>query len=168
MRDKGVFALHSDARSILMYDYLFWQFTSFNQVDSFERYVRTPPQPERSYALPDLELVIAFGRATELYGFRTGGYAPGFLEVWWNSRIASGHIVETADGYRLTDAAIAALLDELATVAGEGGQPYSPARRRTLQGASSRAAALAMVFKLVRDDLVVRPRLAVRAVVQWG
>lgn len=104
-----------------MYDYLFWLFTSFNQVDSFERYVRTPSQHERSYARPDYELMIAFDLASEPYGFRTGGYAPGYLGDWWNSRIASGHIVETADGHRLTDAAISTLLDELAVVAGENG-----------------------------------------------
>ncbi|MCX4746144.1 SMI1/KNR4 family protein [Kitasatospora sp. NBC_01287] len=121
VRDKGFFALHADARSMLMYDYLFWLFTSFNQVASFERYLRTPQQSERSYATPDYELMISFGLASEQYGFRTGGYAPGFLEEWWNSRIAPGRITETADGYRLTDAAVAALLHELATVAGEGG-----------------------------------------------
>ncbi|WP_406277563.1 hypothetical protein [Embleya sp. NBC_00896] len=120
-RDKGFFVRHADARSVLMYDYLFWLFTRLNQVGSFEQYLRTPPQPERCYALPDYELMIAFGLATEPYGFRTGGYAPGFLEEWWNSRIASGHIAETADGYRLTDAAVASLLHELATVAGDGG-----------------------------------------------
>ncbi|WP_326675183.1 SMI1/KNR4 family protein [Streptomyces sp. NBC_01237] len=121
VRDKGFFALHADTRSMLMYDYLFWLFTSFNQVDSFERYVSAPPEHERSYALPDYELMIAFDLVSQPYGFRTGGYAPGFLEEWWKSRIASGHIVETADGFRLTDAAIAALLDALATVAGAGG-----------------------------------------------
>ncbi|MFF1785127.1 SMI1/KNR4 family protein [Kitasatospora sp. NPDC058243] len=121
VHDKGFFALHADARSTLMYDYLFWLFSSFNRVDSFERYLRTPPQDEPSYALPDYELMIAFGLESEQYGFRTGGYAPGFLEDWWNSRIASGQIVETADGYRLTDATITTLLDGLATVAGQGG-----------------------------------------------
>jgi hypothetical protein len=117
VHDKGFFALHTDARSMLMYDCLFWLFTSFNQVGSFEQYLRTPPQPERSYALPDYGLMIAFGLVSEPYGFRTGGYAPSCLEEWWNSRIASGHIAETANGYRLTDDAIASLLHELATVA---------------------------------------------------
>lgn len=124
VHDKGVFALHADMCSRLMYDYLFWLFTSFNRVGSFERYLRTPPQYERSYALPDYELMIAFGLVSDQYGFRTGGYAPGFLEEWWHSRIASGLIVETAHGYRLTDAAVAALLDELATVAGDGVWAY--------------------------------------------
>lgn len=119
VRDKGFFALHADTCSRLMYDYLFWLFTSFNRVGSFERYIRTPAQYERSYALPDYELMIIFGLVSEQYDFRTGGYAPGFLEEWWNSRVASGRIVETADGYRLTEAAITALLDELASVAGE-------------------------------------------------
>ncbi|MFE6049326.1 SMI1/KNR4 family protein [Kitasatospora sp. NPDC056446] len=121
VHDKGFFALHADARSMLMYDYLFWLFTGFNRVDSFERYLRTPPQSERSYTLPDYELMIAFGLDPEQYGFRTGGYAPGFLEEWWNSRTASGRIAETAGGYRFTEAAVTALLDELATAAGQGG-----------------------------------------------
>jgi hypothetical protein len=121
VREKGFFAMHADARSMLMYDFLFWLFTSYTQVGSFEQYLRTPSQCERSYARPDYELMICFGLGSDQYGFRTGGYAPGFLEDWWNSRIASGHIVETADGYRLTDASIASLLDELATVSGRRG-----------------------------------------------
>ncbi|MEZ0113491.1 hypothetical protein ABH920_007521 [Catenulispora sp. EB89] len=121
VQDKGFFALHADARSLLMYDYLFWLFTSFNRVGSFEQYLRTPPQHERSYALPDYELMIVFSLGSEPYGFTTGGYGPGFLEEWWESRIASSHIVETADGYRLADAVITAMLDELATVACQGG-----------------------------------------------
>ncbi|WP_326763723.1 SMI1/KNR4 family protein [Streptomyces sp. NBC_01591] len=119
VHDKGFFALHADARSTLMYDYLFWLYTSFNQVGSFDRYVRTPPQYERSYALPDYELMIVFGLVADPYDFSTGGYAPGFLEDWWNSRVASGRISGTADGYRMTDAAVTALLDELATVVGD-------------------------------------------------
>ncbi|MEE1736121.1 hypothetical protein [Streptomyces sp. BE147] len=35
--DKEFFALHADERSTLMYDCLFWLFTSFNRVDSFDR-----------------------------------------------------------------------------------------------------------------------------------
>ncbi|WP_194916154.1 SMI1/KNR4 family protein [Catenulispora rubra] len=120
VQDKGFFALHADAHSMLMYDYLFWLFTSFNRVGSFEQYLTTPPQHERSYALPDYELMIAFSLVSEPYGFSTGGYGPGFLEQWWESRIASGQIVETADGYRLTDPVVTALLDELAAVARQG------------------------------------------------
>ena len=120
VRDKGFFALHADARSMLMYDYLFWLFTSFNRVGSVEQYLRTPAQHERSYALPDYELMIVFSLGSEPYGFNTGGYGPGFLEQWWESRIASGQIVETADGYRLTDTVVTALLGELAAVGGEG------------------------------------------------
>lgn len=121
VRDRGYFALYADVRSMLMYDYLFWLFTSCNRVDAFERYLRTPPQHERSYELPDYELMISFGLASEQYGFRTGGYAPDFLEEWWHSRIASGSIVETADGYRPTDVATVTLLADLTTVAGEDG-----------------------------------------------
>ncbi|MFJ3336016.1 SMI1/KNR4 family protein [Streptomyces sp. NPDC086766] len=121
VRDKGYFALHADARSMLMYDYLFWLFTSFNQVGSFEGYLANPPQSRRSYAQPYYGLMIAFGVARDPYGFCTGGYAPGFVEQWWKSRLASGHIAETADGYRLTEAAVAALLHELASAAGEDG-----------------------------------------------
>ncbi|MFE2410468.1 SMI1/KNR4 family protein [Kitasatospora sp. NPDC059408] len=125
VHDKGFFALHADARSMLMYDYLFWLFTSFNRVDSFEGYLKTPPQAEGSGTLPTYELMITgCGPAHEPYGFRTGGYGPARLEEWWNSRIASGHLTETVDGYRFTDAAVAALLDELAAVAGDAiGRP---------------------------------------------
>ncbi|MFJ7200636.1 MULTISPECIES: SMI1/KNR4 family protein [unclassified Streptomyces] len=119
VHDKGFFALHADARSTLMYDYLFWLFTSFNQVGSFDRYVRAPARSGRSYALPDYELMIVFGLVADPYDFSTGGYAPGFLEDWWNARVDSGRIRETADGYRMTDAAVTTLLDELAAVAGD-------------------------------------------------
>ncbi|MFB6503957.1 MULTISPECIES: SMI1/KNR4 family protein [unclassified Streptomyces] len=119
VHDKGFFALHADARSTLMYDYLFWLFTGFNRVESFDRYLKAPAGQERSYAAPDYELMIVFGLVAEPYGFRTGGYAPGFLEDWWESRVASGRIAETADGYRMTDAAVAALLDELAAAVGD-------------------------------------------------
>ncbi|MFD0294754.1 SMI1/KNR4 family protein [Streptomyces sp. NPDC127118] len=119
VHDKGFFALHADERSTLMYDCLFWLFTSFNRVDSFDRYVKAPAGHERSYALPDYELMIVFGLVADPYDFNTGGYAPGFVEDWWNSRVASGHIAETADGYRMTGAAVTALLDGLAAVADE-------------------------------------------------
>ncbi|MGW2181123.1 SMI1/KNR4 family protein [Streptomyces sp. NPDC001732] len=119
VHDKGFFSLHADARSTLMYDYLFWLFTRFNRVGSFDQYMRTSPQDERSYATPDYELMIVFCLVTDPYEFSTGGYARGFLEDWWNSRVASGHIGETADGYRMTEAAVTTLLDELAAVVGD-------------------------------------------------
>jgi hypothetical protein len=37
---------------------------------------------------------------------------------WWDARIASGDIVETAEGYRLTSKAEATLIGRLATIAG--------------------------------------------------
>ncbi|MEU2671453.1 SMI1/KNR4 family protein [Streptomyces sp. NPDC007164] len=114
VHDKGFFALHADERSTLMYDCLFWLFTSFNRVDSLDRYMKPPAGHERSYALPDYELMIVFGLVADPYDFSTGGYAPGFVEDWWDSRVASGRIAETADGYRMTDAAVTALLDGLA------------------------------------------------------
>ncbi|GAA1258655.1 hypothetical protein GCM10009665_56020 [Kitasatospora nipponensis] len=135
VHDKGLFALHADARSTLMYDYLFWLFTSFNQVRSFEQYVRTPPHHERSSKPPNYALmIVGFSPASEPYGFRTGGCARACLDEWWSSRIASGRIAETADGHRFTDAAVAALLDELATVAGEGASAVGENRRGTETG----------------------------------
>ncbi|MFF2959004.1 SMI1/KNR4 family protein [Streptomyces sp. NPDC057963] len=119
VREKGFFALHADARSTLMYDYLFWLFTSGNQVDSFEGYIRAPHSKERSYAQPDYELMIVFCLVSDPFGFHTGGYARGFLEDWWTSRVAAGDIVETAEGYRMTETAAAVLLKELAAAAGE-------------------------------------------------
>ncbi|MER5987632.1 hypothetical protein [Streptomyces sp. NPDC001787] len=38
---------------------------------------------ERSYVLPDYELMIVFGLVADPYDFNTGGYAPGFVEDWW-------------------------------------------------------------------------------------
>jgi len=53
IHDKRFFALHADARSMLMQDCLLWLFAGFNQVRFFEQYVRTPPRHERSYTLPN-------------------------------------------------------------------------------------------------------------------
>ncbi|MCX4967795.1 SMI1/KNR4 family protein [Streptomyces sp. NBC_00654] len=119
VREKGFFSLHADARSTLMYDCLFWLFTRGNRVDSFARYLRAPDTQERSYASPDYELMIVFCLVSDPFGFRTGGYAPGFLEDWWSSRVTRGAIVETSEGHRMTEAAVAVMIEELTAAAGE-------------------------------------------------
>lgn len=117
VHDKGFFALHADARSLLMYDFLFWLFTSCHQVASFEQYVKSAPQQPRSCARPDYELMIVASPDGDPGAFSTGGYALDFLADWWRSRIASGLIVETVDGHRFTEGAVAVLLGELAAPA---------------------------------------------------
>lgn len=60
-----------------------------------------------------VELVIVCGP----YGFRAGGYTPSSK----SGGTPVHRMVETAEGCRLAAAAVAALLDELAAVAGERG-----------------------------------------------
>ena len=62
--------------------------------------------------------MIPFSLVAAPYGFSTGGYAEGFLRDWWNAWVASGDIVEMAEGYRLTPKAEATLIGRLATIAG--------------------------------------------------
>ena len=59
------------------------------------------PETGPSYASPCYRLMIPFSLVAAPYGFSTGGYVEGFLRDWWNAWVASGDIVEMAEGYRL-------------------------------------------------------------------
>jgi hypothetical protein len=61
--------------------------------------------------------VIPFSLVAAPYSFTTNGYAEGFLREWWDTWVARGDIVETAEGYRLTPKAEATLLGHLASIA---------------------------------------------------
>jgi hypothetical protein len=78
--DKGYFALHADARSTLLYDLQFWLYSTHLPVRSREEYLETYPD------------MLVFGG-----GFRTGGYAPDFVEDWWTARWQQGQL-EARDG----------------------------------------------------------------------
>ncbi|MDF0521592.1 SMI1/KNR4 family protein [Bradyrhizobium yuanmingense] len=119
--EKGFFALHDDERSHLMYGLMFWLYSSLCTARSFEAFVgRT--ETGTSYGSPCFELMIVFDVVTEPYGFKTRGYAEGFVRDWWDACVARGDMVEMAEGYRLTPKAEAALLGRLATIAGPEGK----------------------------------------------
>jgi len=115
--EKGHFSLHADERSHLMYDLMFWLYSQLRTASSFEDFVDRP-KDSVSYDRPCYELMIVFGLVADPYGFRTGGYAPGFVRDWWTARIAAREIIETPGGYRFTPQAEAALLHRLAVVTG--------------------------------------------------
>lgn len=113
--EKGHFSLHSDARSHLMYDVVFWFYSRLRTATSFDDFVYNP-KGNASYETPNYEMMIVGGFLAEPFGFCTGGYAPGFVRAWWDARVGDGEIVKTALGYRFTPAAEAHILEQLATI----------------------------------------------------
>ncbi|MDF2658118.1 MAG: glucan biosynthesis protein [Paenibacillus sp.] len=99
VEEKGVFALHADERSMLMYDLQFWLYT------------KSYPQTTRDRYLGVYEQMIAFGGE-----FSTGGYAPGFITDWLDNRLQQGLIVENDGTLQLTAAATDDLIDRLKAV----------------------------------------------------
>jgi len=110
--EKGYFSLHADERSHLMYGLMFWLYSQLCTANSFEEF-ESCPKEEESYDRPCYKLMIVFSLVANPYGFRTGGYAPGFVRDWWNARIGSGEITKTPEGYRFTPEAEDALLRRL-------------------------------------------------------
>ncbi|MDR2033168.1 MAG: SMI1/KNR4 family protein [Helicobacteraceae bacterium] len=105
VEEKGYFSLHADELSTLMYDVLFWLYSSYNTAKNFDYYTNNKKLFESSYGLPSYEMMIVFSIYGDPYGFRAGAYACGFVEDWWNKRVNSGELKEGADGFRLTPAA---------------------------------------------------------------
>ncbi len=99
VEEKGFFALHADEKSYLMYDYLFWLYNSYNTAISFRHYMNSPESYETSYDLPSYQLMIVFSIEKEPYTFCTGGYAEGFVNDWWKSRIKNGYIIQKKGGF---------------------------------------------------------------------
>lgn len=74
---KGHFSLHADEYSYLVYDILFLLHTANTKVKSKQEYLKVYPS------------FLVFGDGK----FATGGYAPAFIEDWFNKRISAGKIV---------------------------------------------------------------------------
>jgi hypothetical protein len=87
--EKGHFSLHADPLSFLVYDTLFYLFSSAKGLRSKSAYLEAHPK------------LIVFGDGA----FKTGGYAPGFVEDWITARLAQKDIVMSADGRLLLSAA---------------------------------------------------------------
>ena len=100
VRAKGFFALHADGDSWLMYDAMFLFYSRLATAASFDDFARRPTD-QVDYERPCYELMIPFSlHEVEIYGFRTGGFAIGFLEDWWTARLASGALVAVDGGFR--------------------------------------------------------------------
>lgn len=102
---KGHFSLHADETSWLVYDVLFQLYSSARLVRSREHYLEVYPH------------MLVMGQ-----GFSTGGYAPGFVEAWFDARAAAGDIVSSEGGLRFHERVVErldAVLSDFAT-AGPG------------------------------------------------
>lgn len=107
--EKGFFALHADADSHAMYDLMFWLYSQLTTATSFTHFVKLPADQD-DYATPCYELMLPFDLVSAPFGFKTGGFAPGFVEDWWNARVVAGAIVLVDGGYRFSQAAEQRLL----------------------------------------------------------
>jgi hypothetical protein len=94
---KGTFSLHSDDQSQLVYDSLFLLYTRAHGAVSREVYLREYPQL----------LVFCDGE------FHSGGYAPGFVEDWFDTRLEWGLLDNAAGRYQFTSSATIAVLAAL-------------------------------------------------------
>jgi hypothetical protein len=84
--EKGFFALHADELSTLLYDVQFLLYSQAQAVTSKAAYAAIYPS---IIALADGE-------------FSTGGYAPGFIEDWFDKRLAEGKITTASSSGHLT------------------------------------------------------------------
>lgn len=109
---KGFFAVHADDDSHRMYDLMFWLYSQLATATSFTNFV-TLPAEQNDYATPCYELMLPFDLVVAPFGFKTGGFAPGFVEDWWNARVTEGAIVPVQGGWRFSAAAEQALLQSL-------------------------------------------------------
>lgn len=86
--DFGAFALHADETSQTVYDLLFYLYSATNVVRDKESYFKIYPD------------IIVFGDGD----FSTKGYAPSFIEGWFDERVASKKIVDvTGVGLKFSD-----------------------------------------------------------------
>ncbi|WP_407569206.1 SMI1/KNR4 family protein [Deinococcus altitudinis] len=107
VKKKGSFGLHGDELSSLMYDLQFLLCSHSRPVPSRETYLADDAYPSI--------IALSGGR------FSTGGYAPGFVEDWWDEARRQGRIVETGEGLRFTPDAAQEVLDNvLGTVLEQG------------------------------------------------
>jgi hypothetical protein len=96
--EKGFFALHADELSTLLYDVQFLLYSQAQPVASKAAYLKVYPN------------IIALAGGE----FSTGGYAPGFIEDWFDKRSVEGKIVtDSSDHLAFTEAAEHALRQQL-------------------------------------------------------
>jgi hypothetical protein len=81
--EKGFFALHADELSTLLYDVQFLLYSQAQPVTSKAAYLKSYPN------------IIALANGE----FSTGGYAPGFIEDWFDNLYAAGQLVAGPAGH---------------------------------------------------------------------
>ena len=114
---KQVFALHEDDLSYLMYDYLFWLFCHVRRPQSMRDYLWPDKDKPMSYDTPYYALMVALSDGQDHYEFHTaytGGYCRDFLKTWWQVRQESGELIETPEGFTLSQDATKKMFDALA------------------------------------------------------
>ena len=114
VEDKGHFSLHSDERSLLFYDLLFWLYSQIATAESYEDYFYMAKDQD-SYERPCHELMARISLAAQPYQFNTGGYAESCVREWWDEAVSSGRILEQKDGsgYRFSAEAERELLEQI-------------------------------------------------------
>lgn len=100
VEQKGHFSLHEDPLSFLVYDYLFLLFARSKRARDRAAYLKAYPE------------MLVFGDGT----FQTGGYGPGFVENWFDRRVASGEIVSADGALTLSASGRARVLAEVAAL----------------------------------------------------
>lgn len=80
--EKGYFALHADEQSHLIYDIQFLLYTSAHSTNDIKQY------------FDDYSKMIALVSEGE---FTTGGYAPAWIEEWYQKRRSDGDIILESD-----------------------------------------------------------------------
>lgn len=96
-RAKGHFSLHADDESWLVYDALFLFYTRF--------YGSTA----RDVYLEAYRKLIVFGDGE----FHTGGYAPAFVEGWFDSRVSTSRMRSDRGKYEFAPSVATEVLDSL-------------------------------------------------------
>ncbi|MFC4605375.1 SMI1/KNR4 family protein [Rhodococcus kronopolitis] len=115
---KGFFALHADGDSWLMYDVLFLLYSHLATATSFEDFANRA-EGQDDYARPCFALMITTSFVADPYGFRTGGFADGFLRDWWDAKLDRGNIVAADGGHRVDPEYATQLLRVLRATAGK-------------------------------------------------
>lgn len=77
-KEKGVFGLHADSLSYLAYDIQFYLLSINKKINSKEQFIKEYPP------------MIAFGNNE----ISTGGYAPAFVEDWFNEKLKNKNITK--------------------------------------------------------------------------
>jgi SMI1-KNR4 cell-wall len=97
-KEKGYFALHADALSYSAYDIQFYLLSINKIINSKEEFIEAYPK------------MIALGNNE----ISTGGYAPAFVEGWFNEKLKSKDITkELLSGYKMTDNYKRKILDQI-------------------------------------------------------